>query len=68
MTPPPASPDSSEGGAALPGEVRGVGGQDVGAGGAPGHIEIFVRTSAANRLIGEVVQSRRRPLLGPSPG
>ena len=27
-----------------------------------------VHTSAANRLIGEVVQSRRRPLLGPSPG
>ena len=27
-----------------------------------------VNTSAANRLIGEVVQSRRRPLLGPSPG
>ena len=26
------------------------------------------RTSAANQLIGEVVQSRRRPLLGPSPG
>ena len=26
-----------------------------------------VRISAANRLIGEVVQSRRRPLLGPSP-
>ena len=24
--------------------------------------------SAANRLIGEVEQSRRRPLLGPSPG
>ena len=24
--------------------------------------------SAANRLIGEVVQSQRRPLLGPSPG
>ena len=24
--------------------------------------------SAANRLIGEVLQSRRRPLLGPSPG
>ena len=24
--------------------------------------------SAANRLIGKVVQSRRRPLLGPSPG
>ena len=28
----------------------------------------IIRTSAANRLIGEVVQSRRRPLLGPSPG
>ena len=27
-----------------------------------------VKVSAANRLIGEVVQSRRRPLLGPSPG
>ena len=27
-----------------------------------------VMTSAANQLIGEVVQSRRRPLLGPSPG
>ena len=27
-----------------------------------------IRTSAVNRLIGEVVQSRRRPLLGPSPG
>ena len=27
-----------------------------------------IRNSAANRLIGEVVQSRRRPLLGPSPG
>ena len=26
------------------------------------------RNSAANRSIGEVVQSRRRPLLGPSPG
>ena len=26
-----------------------------------------VKISAANRLIGEVVQSRRRPLLGPSP-
>ena len=25
-------------------------------------------SSAANRLIGEVVQSQRRPLLGPSPG
>ena len=29
---------------------------------------MYVRSSAANRLIGEVVQSRRRPLLGPSPG
>ena len=27
-----------------------------------------IATSAANRLIGKVVQSRRRPLLGPSPG
>ena len=27
-----------------------------------------VMSSAANRLIGEDVQSRRRPLLGPSPG
>ena len=27
-----------------------------------------LKTSAANRLIGEVVQSRRRPLLGASPG
>ena len=27
-----------------------------------------IGTSAANRLVGEVVQSRRRPLLGPSPG
>ena len=27
-----------------------------------------VAGSAANRLIGEDVQSRRRPLLGPSPG
>ena len=27
-----------------------------------------VPVSAANLLIGEVVQSRRRPLLGPSPG
>ena len=26
------------------------------------------KVSAANRLIGEVVQSQRRPLLGPSPG
>ena len=28
----------------------------------------FMKVSAANRLTGEVVQSRRRPLLGPSPG
>ena len=28
----------------------------------------FMKVSAANRLIGESVQSRRRPLLGPSPG
>ena len=30
--------------------------------------DIEKEISAANRLIGEVVQSRRRPLLGPSPG
>ena len=30
--------------------------------------DVKTRTSAANRLIVEVVQSRRRPLLGPSPG
>ena len=29
---------------------------------------MMVGISAANWLIGEVVQSRRRPLLGPSPG
>ena len=29
---------------------------------------IFIQDSAANRLIGEFVQSRRRRLLGPSPG
>ena len=29
---------------------------------------VNIDISAANRLIGEVVQSRRRPLLGPSPG
>ena len=28
----------------------------------------YVQVSAANRLISKVVQSRRRPLLGPSPG
>ena len=31
-------------------------------------IKLVPRTSAANQSIGEVVQSRRRPLLGPSPG
>ena len=30
--------------------------------------QVQVACSAANRLISEVVQSRRRPLLGPSPG
>ena len=30
--------------------------------------QVYLYISAANRLIGEVVQSRRRPLLGPSPG
>ena len=29
---------------------------------------VSIPVSAANRLVGEVVQSRRRPLLGPSPG
>ena len=33
---------------------------------APAHTPVII--SAANRLIGEVVQSRRRPPLGPSPG
>ena len=33
----------------------------------PGNVDC-IWSSAANRLIGEVVQSRRRPLLGPSPG
>ena len=33
-----------------------------------GDAEWRIAGSAANRLIGEVVQSRRRPLLGPSPG
>ena len=31
-------------------------------------LDLRPRFSAENRLIGEVVQSRRRPLLGPSPG
>ena len=30
-------------------------------------VDNSLKSSAANRLIGEVVQSRRRPLLGPSP-
>ena len=50
---------------------------DVAALANTGHVSAEIRdqvhtltadTSAANRLIGEVVQSRRRPLLGPSPG
>ena len=36
--------------------------------GIPAASAATLGTSAANRLIGEVVQSRRRPLLGPSPG
>ena len=35
---------------------------------SPPEVTITITTSAANRLIGEVVQSQRRPLLGPSPG
>ena len=31
-------------------------------------LQIKIRNSAAKRSISEVVQSRRRPLLGPSPG
>ena len=38
----------------------------TGAGAGDGSARVLA--SAANRLIGEVVQSRRRPLLGPSPG
>ena len=36
--------------------------------GPESNLRITVLISAANRLISEVVQSRRRPLLGPSPG
>ena len=36
--------------------------------GVPAVCSGCVCTSAANRLIGKVVQSWRRPLLGPSPG
>ena len=32
------------------------------------HGHSWLQDSAANQLIGEVLQSRRRPLLGPSPG
>ena len=39
-----------------------------GRGGRVTAVIIAVIASAANRLIGEVVQSQRRPLLGPSPG
>ena len=31
-------------------------------------VQRMTQASAANRLIGEGVQSRRKPLLGPSPG
>ena len=34
----------------------------------PRSLHMLAVTSAANRLIGEVVQLRRRPLLGPSHG
>ena len=55
----------------LEGLARGDGGQhDRGVAGEA-HVHVHcacVLSSAANRLISEVVQSRRRPLLGPSPG
>ena len=61
------------------GGARQLGGPRPGAGGRPrggargqgrqvGQPRAGIVISAANRLIGEVVQSRRRPLLGPSPG
>ena len=60
----------------MPGSGAGV--RDGGAGGDGAPVQLPRRPgpgpgawqggSAANRLIGEVVQSRRRPLLGPSPG
>ena len=34
---------------------------------SPPLVQVSSWSSAANRLIGEVEQSRRRPLLGPSP-
>ena len=45
-----------------------VGGEAHLAGLQPGDQITRISGSAANRLIDEVVQSRRRPLLGPSPG
>ena len=48
---------------------RGIRGQGRHRGGQRGgQVRGDVVSSAANRLIAEVVQSRRRPLLGPSPG
>ena len=48
------------------------GGRDACQGDSGGPLMLYdqvgMRISAANRLIGEVVQSRRRPILGPSPG
>ena len=49
-------------GGALPGH------EGAGPGGDQADCHVTISSSAANRLIGEVVQSRRRPLLGPSPG
>ena len=51
-------------------EDVGGGGEGGGAGAVHhGHLAMLrVLVSAANWLIGEVVQSQRRPLLGPSPG
>ena len=54
--------------AALGGREGEAGGQDQGAPGGRNITPSHPFNSAANRLIGEVVQSRRRPLLGPSPG
>ena len=56
--------------AALPhaAAVLGSQGQEVPPGANNFRVGSQLQTSAANRLIGEVVQSRRRPLLGPSPG
>ena len=51
----------------VPGEGRAVRHPPARPRSAP-HSLVPDNISAANRLIGEVVQSRRRPLLGPSPG